>query len=98
MMTFETIVHLCDDLDERVGFVASNTVGHLVTQDWNFENHNILFQLKWACDNQEDIIREGMVTQAEFDEVIRFLCALMLIPEEERLRDSWYAEEGVNDL
>lgn len=96
--TRNDIHNLIDAYTEIVGFNVSNTCTHLVTEDYNIDNHNIDYQLKWIEDHHTEWLAdpdEG-ITQWHIDMSIAFLQLLKWIPEADR-QIIWDDEDDEED-
>ena len=80
------LLELVDDFASRVGFHVSNNVTHLVTEDYNLDDHNLEVTLQHIADNRQGWISNTLedISEDDVEVCIWFLNVLKLIPEDVR--------------
>lgn len=80
------LLDLVDAFRELVGFSVTNAVGHVVLEDYNLDDDNIDWQLKYAEAHRAEWRNEPGygVTEMDATITIAFLNFLKTIPEDQR--------------
>lgn len=77
------LMDLVDSFEGLVGFHCTNSVGHIVLEDYNFLEHNIEYQLRYAEEHRADFIADG-IEEWKIDAVIEFIKFIGALPIEQR--------------